>query len=233
MAAALESGGETPSSPLQVPGDHIWASEGHDPWHTRWVDFSGPLTTTIQWTLEREGGFVGGPAIDAKGILYIAAREVTDDGVESGNLIALDREGAVIWETAFDRKPVGSPALAADGTIYVADKLGLNAFSPAGTLLWQYTSPEGDPTADGPIVDADGNLYFKSYGAMNALAPDGNLRWRTTITESAASLPPHLSVDEQAIFWRDLGFNTEDGSPFDWSDPDATGFSTSTGGDWR
>ncbi|TFG70798.1 MAG: ABC transporter permease subunit, partial [Anaerolineales bacterium] len=214
-SSGSENGQVVHSSPLQVPGGHIWASEGHDPWRARWVDYSGPLTTTIQWTLEREGGFVGGPAIDAEGILYIAAREVTDNGVESGNLIALDGEGTVIWETTLDRKPVGSPALAADGTIYVADKLGLNAFSPAGALLWHYTSPEGDPTADGPIIDADGNLYFKSYAAMNALAPDGTLRWRTAITENAASLPPHLSVDEQAVFWRNLGYNAKDGSPYD------------------
>ena len=216
-AGSSENGEETPSSPLQVPGDHIWAAEGHDPWHARWVDFSGPLTSTIQWTLEREGGFVGGPAIDVEDTLYIAAREVTDDGVESGSLIALDGEGTVIWETALDRKPVGSPALAADGTIYVADKLGLNALSPEGTLLWQYTSPEGDPTADGPVISADGSLYFKSYGAMNALAPDGTLRWRTSITESAKSLPPHLNVDGSAVFWENSAFNTTDGSPYDWS----------------
>jgi hypothetical protein len=175
------------------------------------------MTTTIQWALERDGGFVGGPAIDANGVLYVAARQVSEDGTETGTLIALDADGNIIWEKPISREPVGSPALGADGTIYIADKRGINAFTNQGGLIWQYTNTEGDPTADSPVVNPDGNIYFKSYEAMNALAPDGSLRWRTTMSESYASEPPYLNMESNAVIWRDSAFETGDGRLYDWS----------------
>ncbi|MDF1513003.1 MAG: PQQ-binding-like beta-propeller repeat protein [Anaerolineae bacterium] len=204
-----------PTSPLEVPGGHIYAAEGHDPWHARWVDFSGPLTTTIQWTLEREGGFAGGPVIDANGTLYVAARQDQGDGEETGSLIALDSSGSVIWETPFDRKPVGAPALTADGTIIVADKKGINAFSPEGALSWQHTTTDQDSTTSSPVISRDGAIIYKTYGGLQALELDGSLRWRTTLTESAATQAPHISMDGTVVFWRDLAFDIRDGSAVD------------------
>jgi peptide/nickel transport system permease protein len=108
-----------------VPGGHLWANEGHDPWHTRWVAYAGPLTSTTAWSLEVAGAFVGGPAIDAGGVLYLAARtaQTADEASQpAGVLYAVDSEGAILWQALLSGSPVGSPALAADGTIYVADK---------------------------------------------------------------------------------------------------------------
>lgn len=204
-------------SALVVPGEHIWAAEGYDPWHSRWVNFSGPMTTTVQWTIEREGGFVGGPVVNAEGTLYISTRKVQENGTETGTVIALDAKGIVLWETPLDREPVGSPALAADGTLYVADKKGINALSPQGESLWQFTTAEGDPTADGPVISPDGIIYFKTYGGMNALTPDGNLKWRRPVTISATSLPPHLSPDGNFVYWQSYAFTANDGILHQWS----------------
>ncbi len=203
-----ESGTPTPpaqpESQLPVPGGHIYANEGHDPWLTRWVDFSGPVTTTVQWVFEADA-FSGGPAIDATGTIYVPAKD--------GTIYALDGDGNVKWTANVGNQPVGTPALSADGTLYVADKEGLNALSPSGEILW-HVVPEGakTPTA-GPIVSPEGHVYYKSVEGLNAVLPTGDLKWRTVLTETAKDFPPRLSPDGQTIFWEDLAFRTADGTP--------------------
>lgn len=199
----------TPASALTVPGGHIYANEGHDPWQTRWVDFNGPATSTVQWTFESEG-FTGGPAIDAAGTLYVAAKD--------GKVYALDGAGEVRWETTVGARPVGNPALAADGTLYVADKLGLNALSPGGEVLWHFAPDDGKTPTGGPVVGPDGTVYLKSLSGLLAVTADGDLKWQTTFTETHSAMVPRLSPDGEAVFWEDVALNTADGSPYDWGD---------------
>ena len=203
----------TPAAPiapaLPVPGGHIYANEGHDPWQTRWVNFNGPMTSTVQWTFE-SAGFTGGPAIDAAGTLYVAAKD--------GTVYALDNVANVRWQTTIAAQPVGNPALAADGTLYLTDKTGLNAISPEGDVLWHFTPDDGKVPTGGPVVGPDGTVYYKSTNSLLALSPEGTLNWQTTITESASAVPPRLSPDGAALFWEDVALHTADGTPYEWGD---------------
>jgi hypothetical protein len=207
---AQEMGGASGGSRLSAPGGHIWANEGHDPWRTRRVDFTGPVTSTIRWVFEGTDGFTGGPAIDAQGILYVGSKD--------GTVYALEEGGKVRWEALIEARPVGSPALAPDGAIYVATREGVSALSPAGEVLWNFSPADGKAAAAGPIVGPDGIIYYKSVSELTALSPAGSLLWHTPITETGTAILPLLSPDGHAVFWTTMAFNSADGSPYDWGD---------------
>ena len=85
-------------------------------------------------------------------------------------VLALNPDGSEQWTTVLaDYRTEGpaSPAIAADGTVYVVgaedmpftDKHMLVALSPAGEELWRFTEPHsGDPQA--PVIDGDGTILF-------------------------------------------------------------------------
>lgn len=208
----------TVSPVLAVPGGHIWANETRDPWRSQWVDFTGPLTNTEQWTFDIDGSFTGGPVIDTEGILYIAGRPTADDSGDTesapGALYALDASGTPQWETPLEGRPVGSPALAADGTLYVAEKEGVSAVSPQGELQWHFTPDEEDPAMDGPIVGPDGTIYYKSLGGLVALTPNGERRWQAPITRTMTAKIPHLSASGDVVYWENFAFRTDNGMPY-------------------
>jgi outer membrane protein assembly factor BamB len=72
----------------------------------------------------------------------------------------------------------GGPALAADGTLYLASNLaGLSALAPNGTVLWQRALPEA-PAVGGPALGPTGEVYVADQtGGLAAVRPDGSLYW--------------------------------------------------------
>lgn len=74
---------------------------------------------------------------------------------------------------------MGSPAIAPDGTVYVAneDKF-LYAFNTDGTLKWSFRSQSGDRFENVPSVGSDGSIYISDQGGtLYALNPDGTVKW--------------------------------------------------------
>ncbi|MBI3048163.1 MAG: PQQ-like beta-propeller repeat protein [Acidobacteria bacterium] len=77
-----------------------------------------------------------------------------------------------------------SPAIGADGTIYVGNgghylsptpDLGLHAVTPDGKLKWKYTIGN---YVYSPVLAADGTIYVQdATSTLHALDPDGMLRW--------------------------------------------------------
>ena len=66
-----------------------------------------------------------------------------------------------------------SPAVGADGTIYVAADY-LYAINPDGKLKWKNTA--GSDTSS-PAVGADGTIYTGLAGTLYAINPDGKIKW--------------------------------------------------------
>ena len=65
-----------------------------------------------------------------------------------------------------------TPAIGADGTIYVAAGRSLRALSPRGALLWE-APLEGGATSSSPALGCDGSLYVgDGKGGMLALSTD-------------------------------------------------------------
>ena len=76
-----------------------------------------------------------------------------------------------------------SPAIAADGTIYIGSRTGLTAVNPDGTIQWNFV-PSGAAIQSTPAIATDGTIYVGSRGnahgigaALFALDPNGNVLW--------------------------------------------------------
>ena len=116
-------------------------------------------------------------------------------GQNDGNLYALKPNGSLKWKYPTGQKIfASSPALGADGTVYVgSDDGNLYALNPDGSLKWQYKT--GGAVDSSPALGADGTVYFGSDDAnLYALNPDGSLKWRYPTGDFIISSPA-IGVD--------------------------------------
>ena len=85
--------------------------------------------------------------------------------------------GTLNWLYTTGSLIISSPAVGADGTVYVGsndDKL--YAVNPDGTLKWSYAT--GAPIYSSPAVGADGTVYVGSEdNKLYAINPNGTLKW--------------------------------------------------------
>jgi peptide/nickel transport system permease protein len=102
----------------------------------------------------------------------------------------------VLWTFETPAKVSGGPAVAADGTVYVATEGGmLYALHPTGLLLWQVSLPAA--AVGGPALGAGGEVYVADKeGGLSVLAPGGDLLWRFEPEgESVATAGPVVAAD--------------------------------------
>jgi outer membrane protein assembly factor BamB len=81
-----------------------------------------------------------------------------------------------LW-SAFVGRVFVSPAIGADGTVYVAGIGYFSALTPDGTLKWQYRLGN-DSSGSAPVVAGNGLIYFASAsGKLAAFKTDGAKVW--------------------------------------------------------
>src|SRR5579859_208195 len=96
--------------------------------------------------------------VDSNGAVYVETN--------SGNLVALDSSGKLLWQVKTPPQwDVPSPLIAdAQGQVYFGDRRGLSAISREGAILWQYRIPADPFFSFGlqfvPIISSDGNIYI-------------------------------------------------------------------------
>jgi len=115
---------------------------------------------SLKWKYHDVGDGSAGAAIDEEGVIYIGGRRLS----------ALYPDGTLKWHYIFgDDKHSGhsSPAISADGTIYIGVTKGtvdggyIFAINNDGTLKWQKkTANDGCPSS--PSIDTMGNVYIGS-----------------------------------------------------------------------
>lgn len=101
-------------------------------------------------------------------------------------------KGTLRW--SFETQGViESPAVAADGTIYVASTdTNLYALSPEGKRKWVFKT--GGPIDSSPAIAADGTIYVGSYdNNLYAITPEGKQKW--TFTGGFRFSTPALAAD--------------------------------------
>jgi hypothetical protein len=90
---------------------------------------------TREWILRLASGSmstaISSPAISANGIIYVGVHDLN-----AGNLTAVSPDGVKLWTRTVGTSVADSPAIAADGTVYIASRTGSNT----GAL----TAIEGD-----------------------------------------------------------------------------------------
>lgn len=180
----------------------------------------------LKWKYDTGATRVGSPVITADGTILAPA---------APDLLAFDKDGNLLWDVgpgngggseppagpsrviqvAGDVAGIISPAVAPDGTIYIANSDGLvSAIDPdTQEVKWTYqggTDPD-DATNSGmpsfPVVDSKGTVYFGSVdGQMYALDKDGNLKWTYQTDDALAEAAPALGADGTLYFSSDDGY---------------------------
>ncbi|MEW6381867.1 MAG: PQQ-binding-like beta-propeller repeat protein [bacterium] len=137
----------------------------------------------LKWMHQIDGYIYSSPTIGADGTVYVTGIGIINEGnmvFEEGVLYALDPyaatpESRVKWNNQVAVYTVlSTPAIASDGTIYVASEDGyVRAISPAGnTLDWYFQNFQETGFTSSPAIGVNGNLYLESSdGYIYALNP--------------------------------------------------------------
>jgi sugar lactone lactonase YvrE len=116
------------------------------------------------WRFEGGSPAIGTPVIGPDGAAYAV--------FNAGRIVALETNGSVRWEYQTENLPntyptMHTPALAADGTLYVTSEQWLYALNASGQLLWRYDAGRSELGA--PLLGPDGTIYFSANGETNVL----------------------------------------------------------------
>jgi outer membrane protein assembly factor BamB len=103
------------------------------------------------------------------------------------------------WQATTGSVLTGSPAVAPDGTVYIAaDDKSLYAFGPDGTQKWALATG-GLMDACSPATASDGTVYAGSGdGYVYAVNADGTVKWKhlmNATTTTSASFSPAIGAD--------------------------------------
>jgi PQQ-like domain len=97
----------------------------------------------------------------------------------------------ILWQFKADSRIFATPAIAGDGTLYVATYDMLHALNPDGSEKWHYVTASA-LWRDSPIIGPDQSIYLLTADCeIHALNPDGSKRWIAVVgySESGALLP--------------------------------------------
>jgi outer membrane protein assembly factor BamB len=139
----------------------------------------------LRWTLTATADVLT-PVLDPRGDLLIVADM-------SGRIAAyqLHRDGSVpqkVWSRRLASGSYGSPAVAADGTIYETSGNCLFALAPSGHVKWTVTTP--DQVEVSPAVATNGIVVFGSDNRLEyGVNPNGRVRWTEKIGNYTYSSP--------------------------------------------
>ena len=143
------------------------------------------------------------PAVSAAGRVYMGARD--------NDLWAVDLDGTVLWRYSvnFDGDVTTPPAIAPDGTIYMASNaLGLGwlfALNPDGSVKWDLKNGIGILNAS-PAIDPDGNVYIGLLAStVRKFSPSGEILWTSRVSRRNSSKrqpnhSPALGADGTVYF---------------------------------
>lgn len=182
-----------------------WPMIGHDAQHTNRSPFIAPQQlTTLQITNVSPNSVIPSPiAIDRNKILYLPVQQPIGSTTE-GRLYALNADGSIRpgWpfidpaRTAINGS-VGSPAIGADGTIYIVFGQNIYAVNSNGNQVWQTPFTTSTPIFSSPVVDSSGTIYVIGE-FLYAINPNGTLKWQVFGFDTVNS--PAISITNTTIF---------------------------------
>ena len=139
------------------------------------------------------------------GSAYATAFSATADGVtyivRHSGLVAMDANGAELWQYKADPHGFVQPVVAADGTIYVLADARLVALNPHGTKRW-HVAARG--ARGQPILGSAGTIFFAQEQSLRAVSPDGKEKWQARL-DGVAEAPTTLSDDGTLYVATDKG----------------------------
>ncbi|KYK26685.1 hypothetical protein AYK20_08735 [Thermoplasmatales archaeon SG8-52-1] len=149
---------------------------------------------------------------------WIWGLSIADDGTVyftncAGYLIALYTNGTRKWRRDLGLSASGSPAIAEDGSIYVAVshdswiyRSDIFCINPNGNTKWRYDYYT-EHIHTSPAIDKYGIIYFGTCdGWLLALNPDGTLRWSFKTLDFIHSSP---AIGEDGTIYISSTFTSE------------------------
>jgi outer membrane protein assembly factor BamB len=173
-----------------------------------------------KWSYSAVGGHTefATPAIAADGDIYLGAT-LSD---QSWRVIALNPDGSEKWALPVDSGYTNSgdgsysPAIGADGTVYIGVGKYMYALYPDSSQRWAYDT--GHLVHSSPAIAADGSIYFTTIlvdqadtngDKLVALHADGTLNWKYDADGKQFSSPP--TVDAAGTIYAGAGGYNEMG----------------------
>ena len=197
------TGGETSRSVPAVDsrGDLYWG------YGTNLVSLTADGTLRWAGIVDANHVFGSSPVLDDQDHVIF-----THDAV-----LAVSSDGQFFWGAPAYTWLNTSPAIGADGTIFVSSPDGLWAYSPDGRLIWHDNFAK-TPSGYGVSIGDDGTVYAGATGAeLYAVTAQGQLTWSLTTEESriiGAGVvigPPAIGRDGTLYFGTDVyGFAMPD-----------------------
>ncbi|MFN8446672.1 MAG: PQQ-binding-like beta-propeller repeat protein [Caldilineaceae bacterium] len=151
---------------------HAYSSAGVWQW-------SFPLATPAMNTAN-----IQSPAVGQDGTIYVGSPDKW--------LYAIKPTGTLKWRFETGSTIYSTPAIASDGTIYLASD-GLYAIKSDGSKKWKFGTMSFSSAS--PIVGGDGLIYWRADFTAYAIKADGNEQWHLDINPfSVSSLEPSAAL---------------------------------------
>jgi ABC-type dipeptide/oligopeptide/nickel transport system permease subunit len=177
---------------FQVPGGHHWNSQYGNAYGTLTSANLFPSKPNLQWAYFHPGGFSGGAAVAADGTLYI--------NTQSGELLAIDPTGTLLWQFKLPQPAVGTPAISADNILYLSDHSGgLLAMSTSLVFQWYLPMSGFYEATAGPIIAPNGTILYPLDTEIRAVHADGTLLWQTRSPNQYIYEPLRLTLDGKYV----------------------------------
>jgi outer membrane protein assembly factor BamB len=131
------------------------------------------------------------------GTIYVGCYDASDSGYAGADrLCAFKSDGSLKWKstelhfsanipgTGFSGSGCSTPAIAADGTLYVGSgDSKLYAISSSGQTKWIF--PTAGAIFSSPVVAASGTIYVRADdGYLYAIGADGKENWKIKMAET-------------------------------------------------
>ena len=134
----------------------------------------------LDWSFpEGSGGepWIGaGVAIGGDGTIYVGWN---DDPAQTSHWYALSPQGGILWTLDLPSTGWSTPAIGADGTLYLGSEIGLTgslvAVDPAGSVRWILDGLDGITSS--PAIGPDGTIYVAGGRHVHAVDPRGEIQW--------------------------------------------------------
>ncbi|MFQ5604071.1 MAG: PQQ-binding-like beta-propeller repeat protein [bacterium] len=170
-----------------------WPMYQHDAQHTGRSLFKGPDQPEIKWTFDTgTERWLISSVVGADGTIHITSYD--------NYLYAINPDGTLKWKFLAGSSNDSSPAIGADGTIYIGSSSYYDkkfyALNPDGSVIWIYIPDLG--ITHPPAIGTDGTIYLTTSVSLHAINPDGSGKWVSTLGTGGSDLittPPTIGLD--------------------------------------
>lgn len=183
----------TPNHAVPIRGTlsgspRFWSSALNSPANTGRSLLLGPAAPNVVWQARVGGNMRGGPAVDARGNIYV--------GAEDKHLYCVNSRGSIVWKYASNYPFYPTPAIGPDGTIYGASS-ALHAVAPNGTPKWKFARKDiGMVLLMPPKLSPDSRTVYINANSSTGIgdrliavdAASGAQKWERIFAKGSSSL---------------------------------------------